>query len=229
VNEFRLRLVAMLLATAFCAVDAARAGDLQQLVQETQKSSQEDSRIVMVWWIPREFWEMSVANNSRITPEARTSLLAALSGIELFALLRGKTSIEGLTEVASREDLIANGRLESNGKVIEPLDPEKIGVGAQAILASFKPLLSGMLGQLGQGMQMVAYPAQVDKQRLIDPHKPGSFQYTLYGQNFKWRLPLASLLPKKIDPKTKEEFPGNFDFNPYTGGKLGDGGKPSDK
>ena len=22
------------------------------------------------------------------------------------------------------------------------------------------------------------------------------------------------------NPKTKEEFPGNFDFNPYTGGKL---------
>jgi hypothetical protein len=31
---------------------------------------------------------------------------------------------------------------------------------------------------------------------------------------------LASLLPKKIDRKTKEEFPGNFDYNPYSGDKL---------
>ncbi len=118
------------------------------------------------------------------------------------------------------EDLVAHARFELNGKELLPLDAEKISVGAQTVLATLKPLVSGMLGQFGKGIQFVVYPSKQDNQRLIDPKKPGSFDYTLFDQSFHWRLPLASLLPMKIDPKTKEEFPGNFDFNPYTGGKL---------
>ena len=82
-------------------------------------------------------------------------------------------------------------------------------------------MLASTLGQLGQSIELVVYPAVVDQHRLIDPLKSGTFQFALYDQTFHWRLPLASLLPKKVDPKTKEEFPGNFDYNPYTGGKLG--------
>jgi hypothetical protein len=67
----------------------------------------------------------------------------------------------------------------------------------------------------------VIYPSKKDSDRLIDPKKKGSFQYTLFDKTFQWHLPLASLLPKKMDPKTKEEFPGTFDYNPYTGDKLG--------
>jgi hypothetical protein len=69
-------------------------------------------------------------------------------------------------------------------------------------------------------MQLVIYPSKQGNQRLIDPTKPGSFEYTFYEKTFHWRTPLASLMPKKTDPKTHEEFPGNFAFNPYTGSKL---------
>ena len=67
---------------------------------------------------------------------------------------------------------------------------------------------------------MVIYPSKEGDQKLIDPLKPGSFKYTLYEQTFTWRLPLVSLLPPKVDPKTSEEFPGNYEFNPYTGEPL---------
>jgi hypothetical protein len=56
--------------------------------------------------------------------------------------------------------------------------------------------------------------------RLADPNKPGALQFSVYDQDFKWRLPLASLLPRKFDPKSNEDFPGNFDYNPFTGDKL---------
>jgi hypothetical protein len=214
------RLAAAALAVAFCTAGIARATDVHELVQETQRVSQESSHITLVWWIPQEFWEASMAANPNVTPEARADVLKALADLQIVALLRGKTSLAGLTEVPSREEMLANARFELNGKVLEPLDGEKVGVGAQAILSSIKPVLSGMLGQFGQGLQMVVYPSKQDNQRLIDPRKPGSFQYTLFGQTFQWRMPLASLLPKKVDPKTREEFPGNYDFNPYTGGKL---------
>jgi hypothetical protein len=199
---------------------AARATDMQQLVQETQKMSHESEHLTLVWWIPQEFWETSLNSNPNVSPEARKQMLSALEDFQIVALFRAKAGINGLTEVPAKEDMLANARFDLNGKAIEPLDVAKISVGAQTLVATLKPLLSGMLGQLGQGMQLVVYPSKLDGKRLIDPNKPGGFQYTLYDQNFRWRLPLASLLPKKLDPATKEEFPGNFDYNPYTGGKL---------
>ncbi len=215
-----LRLVGMLLGAAFSLAAGARPTNMQELVHETQRMSEEASYMTMVWWIPQEFWEASLADNPRVTPSQRADLLSALEDLQIVALLRGKLGIGGITDVLPLDDLIAHARFEFNGKALEPLEAEKISVGAQTVLATLKPLVGGMLGQFGKGIQFVVYPSKLDNHRLIDPKKPGSFDYTLFDQSFHWRLPLASLLPKKFDPKTKEEFPGNFDFNPYTGGKL---------
>lgn len=215
-----LRLAAAVFAAVCCFGSAASATDLQELVHETQRTSQESSQLTMVWWIPQEFWEASLASNANVTSDARRQMLAALEDFQIFALLRAKTGIGGLTDMPTKEEMVAHARFEANGKVIEPLDTDKIGTGAQTMLAALRPLLSGILGQLGQGMQLVVYPSKQGNDRLIDPKKPGSFQYTLFDRSYQWRMPLASLLPKKVDPKTREEFPGNFDYNPYTGGKL---------
>jgi hypothetical protein len=64
------------------------------------------------------------------------------------------------------------------------------------------------------------YPSKRGDKRLLDPRKPGAFSYSLYDATFTWRLPLASLLPAKVDAKTGQEFPGNYLFNPYTGAPL---------
>ena len=113
------------------------------------------------------------------------------------------------------------------GEVEYPVDDgldavpvDKISPNAKALLAAIKPQISGVLGQMGQNIHFIVYPGRNDTGRLLDPLRAGAFQISLYDQVFHWRLPLASLLPKKIDPQTHEEFPGNFDFNPYTGGKL---------
>jgi hypothetical protein len=215
-----LRPAVAVFAAIFSWSHPAHATDLQQLVQETQKMSQESSNMTMVWWIPQEFWDASISTNPNVTPESRKQILEALENFQIVALFRGKTGIAGLTDIPTKDDMVAHARFETNGKVIEPLEPAQVSTGAQTMLAALKPLLSGMLGQLGQGMQLVVYPSKKDNDRLIDPKKKGSFQYTLFDKTFQWHLPLASLLPKKVDPKTKEEFPGTFDYNPYTGDRL---------
>ena len=210
----------MLLGAAISLTGVARPTNVQELVNETQRISNVTSTMTMVWWIPQEFWEASLADNPKVTPSERAEILTALEDLQIVALLRGKVGIGGFTDVPPLDDMVAHARFELNGKEIVPLEPEKIGVGAQTVLAAMRPLLTGMLGQFGKGIQFVVYPSKQGNQRLLDPKKPGSFDYTLFDQAFHWRLPLASLLPKKIDAKTKEEFPGNFDFNPYTGSKL---------
>ncbi|MEY2530331.1 MAG: hypothetical protein QOI96_416, partial [Verrucomicrobiota bacterium] len=56
--------------------------------------------------------------------------------------------------------------------------------------------------------------------RLIDPMKPGSFTVKLNNEEFRWRLPLGSLLPAKLCPKCNDTFPGNYTFCPYDGTPL---------
>jgi hypothetical protein len=104
--------------------------------------------------------------------------------------------------------------------MVSPLAPDAVKPMAQAIMAGFKPGIAGMLGSFGQGIEIIMYPGRKDGKLLLDPLQPGGFKYTLFDQTFTWRLPLGSLLPPLHDPKTGEEFPGNYLYNPFTGTKL---------
>jgi hypothetical protein len=196
------------------------ATDIREFIQETQQSSNESQQLTLVWWIPEEFWDLSLAGNANVPAAAADQIRTAFRDYQVFALLRARTGIAGLSEVSTRADLLNNARLEIGGKTIAALDPDKVPPGVQTMLGAMRPMLANMLGQLGQSMELVVYPAMANEHRMNDPLKPGTFQFTLYDQTFHWRTPLASLLPKKIDPKSKEEFPGNYEYNPYTGGKL---------
>jgi hypothetical protein len=217
----------LLVGTAL--VGSVRAADVRGFIAETQQSSTVGQQLTMAWWIPAEFWDVSLAGNPNVTPDTAAQVHAAFQDYQVFALLRANTGLQGLSDVASKADLLSNGRLEVDGKVIAPIDPDKVPAAVQTILGAMKPLLAGMLGQMGQSIELIVYPATSDGHRITDPMKPGSFQYTLFEQTFHWRLPLASLLPKKIDRKSKEEFPGNYDYNPYTGDKLSLGSAPVKK
>jgi hypothetical protein len=211
---------ALALAVGLLTTGAACAVDLQELVRDTQQVRNVDSKMELVWWIPQEFWEASFAGNPNVTAASKAEFLGVLQDYQIVAVVYVKTSVAGFTEVAPEADILANLHFESDGKRIDPVEASKIAPGAQAILGAIRPLVTGMLGQLGQSMHFVVYPSRDGTKRLVDPMQASAFQVSLYDQVFRWRLPLASLLPRKIDPKTHEEFPGNFDFNPYTGGKL---------
>jgi hypothetical protein len=199
----------------------AHAADLREFVHETQQSTMESGQLSLVWWIPPEYWEVSLDGRSEVPPKTAADIRAAFRDYQVFALVRAKAGVQGLTALQSKEELVKNARFEVGGKAIPPVAPEKLPTGVQTMLGALKPMLGGMLGQLGQSMELVVYPGIQDKQKLVDPMKPGSFQFILYDQTYRWRTPLGSLLPKKVDPKTGEEFPGNYEYNPYTGQKIG--------
>jgi hypothetical protein len=213
------RKVAVALILALVTAPCARATDLQQLTRETQRMSQASQQLTLVWWMPQVWWEANLSNNSMMSPEGRAQMLLALDDYTIFVIARAKVTMATL-DARSKSEMLSNARLEIGDKTIDPLAPENLTPAAQVILVSLKPVLAGMMGKLGQSVEMVIYPGRQGDQKLIDPLRPGSFKYTLYDQTFTWRLPLVSLLPPKVDPKTNEEFPGNYEFNPYTGEPL---------
>ena len=208
---------------ALCAllfISGARAADLQKIVQDSQRLAQSGNQMTMVLWMPPAFWEASIDNNPTITADARQQILSALGDYSVFAVVRAKSGLGGVVEASSKDEILKNAKLEIGGKLIEPVAPEAISPAAQTLLATLKPSFAGMLGSFGKSMELLVYPNRQDGKPLLDEHKAGAFRYTLYEQAFNWRLPLPSLLPPRVDPKTSEEFPGNYEFNPFTGGKL---------
>jgi hypothetical protein len=198
----------------------AGAADLREFIHETQQSVTVAQQLTMAWWIPPEFWDLSMAANPNLSAANAAEIRNSFHDYQVFAVVRANVGIQGLTGAASKADLLANSHFQIGGKAIAAIEPDKVPTGVQTMLGAMRPLIGSMLGQLGQSMELIVYPAVVDGQRMNDPLKTGAFQFMVYDQTFHWRLPLASLLPKKIDPKSNEEFPGNYLYNPYTGDKL---------
>ncbi len=214
-----LRFVASLIM-GLPLVGRAGAADMREFIHETQQSATVSQELTLAWWIPQEFWDLSLAENPNVPAQTAADIRAVFHDYQVFALIRASVGIQGLTGAPTRADLLANSRFQIGDKEIHPIDPDQVPTGVQTMLGAMRPMLNSLLGQMGQNMELVVYPAVVDGKRLNDPLKSGAFQYTVYDQTFHWRMPLASLLPKKVDPRSKEEFPGNFQFNPYTGDRL---------
>lgn len=202
------------------AVPTAQAANLQDLIRDTQRNATVNGNLTMVWWMPQQFWEESMNANPSLPAAARQQVLSVLADYTIIAMMRATPDLTGLGDIQPKEELLKNTRVEFNGKLVEPVAPELIAPAAQLLLAQLKPAMAGLAGQVGQGLEFVVYPAKTEGKPLIDAGQTGSLQVTLYEQVFKWRLPLGSLLPVRIDKKTGEEFPGNYLYNPYTGDKL---------
>ena len=107
------------------------------------------------------------------------------------------------------------------GESMKPLSDSEISGDAKNLFAMMKPIMANMFGQFGQGMEFICFNGVDSKgKKLLDPKQEGSFSLIFTDTTYKWRLPLGSLLPPKYDPQTGEEFPGNYNYNPFTGKKL---------
>jgi hypothetical protein len=213
-------LIPALLAFLLVAtVSPSRAG-VAEILRDTQRTAQANGDITMVMWMPQQFWEELMKGNPALTAEGRAQVLAPLADYALFGVMRAKVGAAGITDVQPKAELLKNLKLEVNGKAVQPLAPEAIASGAQVLLASLKPAMVAMGGAALQGMEFIVFPAKADGKPLIDALQAGTLQVSLYDQTWRWRTPLGSLLPAKVDAKTGEEFPGNYSFNPFTGEKL---------
>ncbi len=214
------KMIPTLLATLLLAPLAPALAGVAEILRDTQRTTQANGDITMVMWMPQQFWEESMKGNPALTAEGRAQVLAPLAEYALFGVMRAKVGAGGLSDVQPKAELLKNLKVEVNGKAVQPVAPEAISPGAQALLASIKPAMGAMGGAAMQGMEFVVYPANADGKPLIDALQPGTLQVSLYDQVYRFRTPLGSLLPVKVDAKTGEEFPGNYSFNPFTGEKL---------
>ncbi|THB66066.1 MAG: hypothetical protein D6B27_07280 [Gammaproteobacteria bacterium] len=202
-------------------VSAGHKVNIQKLVEDTQRMEQSGGKITLVWWIPDAYWKESFRQAPGMTQAQKDEFLKMVKDYTIICVMDGKIGNFGGVKTASRTEIMKNIILSVDGRKYKPLADSQISGDAKTFLGMMKPVMSNMLGQVGSGLEFMAFDGKNKKGApLLNPMKKGAFTVTFLNKDYKWRLPLGSLLPPMQDPKTKEVFPGNYLYNPYTGKKL---------
>jgi hypothetical protein len=212
-------------APAPAAADSSST-KLDDITKETQKSVGGSGATGLIWWIPTEFWEESAIQEGT-SPEKARQTFAPMREYTTVLIAVGKLGI-GNINWYSETELRSNTTLRDfEGTTYKPVT--EISADAKGIASVVKPVLTNILGPMGQNLQIMFFPAKTANGAFIaDPVRQGSFSLTFAepsGQRqfvFEWRLPLTSLSPPKFCPIGKERVEANWKYCPWHGVKLPD-------
>jgi hypothetical protein len=196
--------------------------DLTALAQETQKVSHKTDEVSLLWWIPEEFWRASISQGGDLSASQTEEFLKVLRPYLVVAVIDGRMGpIGGLTfksEATIRESVQL---IDASGKRYRTLNNDSLDADTKNLLQMFKPVLTNMLGPIGQNMHFLLFPAHDAKGGMIaEAKKEGAFSVQLGNAEYKWRLPLGSLLPLKTCPVDGEQLNGAWIFCPWHGARL---------
>ena len=217
-------LMVALLVCAWLNVSFAQTSkiDINALLQETQKASDRLDEMVLIWWIPEEFWKASFQQDPNITAAQAEDFMKVLRPYLLIVAVDGKVgAFGGVTykpETTIRNSILV---IDSKGTRYHPLSKDKVNADTKNFLAMMKPVFVNILGPMGQNMHFFLFPAKNSMgQDIAVAKREGTFSVKLGKKVFKWRLPLGSLLAPKICPVDGEKLSGAWKFCPWHGVEL---------
>ena len=196
--------------------------NLNVLTQETQKMSEKADEMTLIWWIPEEFWRVSFEQDPSITKEQTEEFLKVLRPYTVVVVVDGEMGSFGGITYEPEQTIRSSIRIvDDEGAKYHPLGESSIDADCENFLAMMKPVFVNMLGPMGENMHFFLFPAENKKGKMIaDADGEGTFAVELGQRNFKWRLPLGSLLPSKTCPVCQEKLNGAYKFCPWDGNKL---------
>jgi hypothetical protein len=208
-------------ATDTAPAQAADVVDYAALTRDLTLTRNVDGRLTMTMWMPEEFWRASFKNGGGLTDQGIAQYIAVIHPYTLVAVLDAQRGITAF-RYTDMDTIVSEVTIEdAHGTTYSPLPLDSVAEDMKNLIQIMRPLLSNMMGAVGQHMEILVFPS-MDKagQLIADPKKEGSLTVHLGDIALRYRLPLGSILPPSLDPKTGESFPGSYHFNPYTGSKL---------
>jgi len=128
---------------------------------------------------------------------------------------------EGVTFVSEQTLRDSVVLVDGAGNEYRSLPPLDVGPDARNLLAMLQPMLANMMGPMGQNLHFLVFPGLDDAgRRIADASAEGQFAVRVGDEEFRWRLPLGSLLPPKFCPVDGERLNGAWKFCPWHGVEL---------
>jgi hypothetical protein len=168
--------------------------------------------VTVVWWLVPEFWHAALAASGTVPAEKVDEMVSSIKDINVFLIVDAKIGAFGSADYVLSGDLQKNLTvIDAQDKAVGLIPSEKQSAATKNMLAIMKSVMGNMLGEFGKNLTFFVFEDK-NGSRRIDPAKPGSLIVKLNAEEFRWRLPLGSLLPQKICPKCNETFPGTYAF-----------------
>ncbi|HEY2465913.1 MAG TPA: hypothetical protein VGI32_17765 [Steroidobacteraceae bacterium] len=200
---------------------ATESVDQGALIRDLTLTRNVDGKLTVTMWMPDEFWRIALKSSGRMSDKGIADYIAVMHPYILVAVMDAQRGITAF-RYTDADTLVGEASIEdSHGNTYRPLAPDAVAEDIRNLIQTMRPLLANMMGAMGQHMEFLVFPS-ADKggHFIADPSSEGALTVRLGDVSMRYRLPIGSILPPALDPKTGESFPGSYHFNPYTGGKL---------
>ena len=195
---------------------------INDVVKETQKSSEAAGKLAMAWWLPDVFWRASFQQDDSMTEASIDEFLSVLRPYVVIAAADGTIGPFGGATFKDKDSVRKSIILvDKTGAQHSPLNEDQVSSDARNFSQMMTPILANMLGNLGKNLHFFFFPAVTQNgDRIAEAATPGSFSVEMGGEMFQWKLPLGSALPPKVCPQDEEEMNGAWSYCPWHGKKL---------
>ncbi|MFT5823862.1 MAG: hypothetical protein ACI8ZM_005127 [Crocinitomix sp.] len=196
--------------------------DLNALLNETQLNTGIGDTMELHLWMPLEFWKVSMLQDPTLDKGQMNDFLKVLEPYTIVAVIDGKFGLFGSLTYEDPDTIRTKyNMMDKDGGLHAPLEEATLNSEVQVLLSMFKPMMSNMLGEMGENLQFFVFN-NLDEQgdRIFSPYIEKSTRASYKGKIHNWKTPFGTLLEKKMCPIDNELHNGSWDYCPYHGGKL---------
>lgn len=188
---------------------------------ETQYSSDNMDYVEMIWWLPTEFWKIIYTNDPTIGQNEIDQIVSMVDNYLIAIVIKGRIGMFGGVNYQSYEDLKSHVQVKYKNELLKIVEHNRLDSDLQNLLSIMKPIMSNMLGNMGQNLHFFVFDNPDNKKVLpVDSISNDNLYFSMDGFSINADLPLSSLLLEKICPEDNAQLNGKWDFCPFHGKKL---------
>lgn len=235
-NEMKKLFIAVMMAamvsTGAVAVDRKPIEqiDTNAFTSDTQvtASGAGENHIALAWWMPIEFWKSIFAKDTTTSEAAEKSVLDAMSGVSLIAVVEADVSALGAFDYYAKEEIEEGMKLsyfDSDGQKHSLSPVEKIDPDLEVVLGTLKPVLTAAMGNLGNNMHFYVLNDRAESSsRLLDPYEKGKIDIKITTRDdvpmyASIEMPINALFVPRKCPNGKDAHV-SWQYCPWSGTKL---------
>lgn len=194
---------------------------IDDFTSETQFTSEQTDQVDLIWWIPKEYWEVIFANDETVSNEESKAIVDLLQNYLVLMVVKGKVGIFGGVTYDSKEHMKAITKVIYKTVPLEMVNQNTVNPDLLNFLSMIQPMMKNMLGSMGENMQFFLFGSPKKNNVLpVDPYSNEVVIFELGDFKKEVQLPLGCLLEEKKCPTDDKLHSGKWKYCPYHGDEL---------
>ncbi|MFD2726097.1 hypothetical protein [Hyunsoonleella rubra] len=194
---------------------------LDKLITETQYSSDSTESIDLIWWIPTEYWNVVFSQDKTVSKSESEAIINLLKNYVTIIAVKGKVGLFGGVTYASKDSIQSSLKVKFKTEELQLENEKNYDPDLLNFLSLIKPMMSNMLGPMGENMQVFLFKNPGFKKILpVDPYSSENLYFSLGDFENVVELPLGSLLKEKVCKECNKMLNGKWSYCPYDGTEL---------